>query len=183
MHFTRGKEKQSKEIFLAIKCFNFRFLMVFILLWGRHYPMFGNILTISIKNILGKTNRHPLSCVATSVLRMRLLHMVAFSMKLRWLAQTKVITLKTQLHAVNARWKRLSQLSFINNDSVHWIRCLNTAILCNLKKQLKQNISYTISDLAKVRPSNLFLRPLDLFCKEKKQHGSSTTRNLVNKLS
>jgi len=28
------------------------------------------------------------------------------------LAQTKVITLKTQLHAVNARWKRLSPLSF-----------------------------------------------------------------------
>ncbi len=54
-----------------------------------------------------------------------------------------------------------------------------TAILCNLKKQLKQNILYTISDIAKVRPSNLFLRPLDLFCQEKKQHGSSTTRNLV----
>ncbi len=43
---------------------------------------------------------------------MRLLHMVAFSKKLRWLAQSKVITLKTQLHAVNTRWKRLSQLSF-----------------------------------------------------------------------
>jgi len=44
-----------------------------------------------------------LSCVATSVLRMRSLHVVAFSKKLRWLAQTKVISLKTQLHAVNAR--------------------------------------------------------------------------------
>jgi hypothetical protein len=44
-----------------------------------------------------------LSCVATSVLRMRLLHVVAFSKKLRWLAQTKAITLKTQPHAVNAR--------------------------------------------------------------------------------
>jgi len=54
------------------------------------------------------------SCVATSVLRMHLLHAVAFSKKLRWLAQIKVITLKTQLHAVNARWKRLSQLSLIN---------------------------------------------------------------------
>jgi len=43
---------------------------------------------------------------------MRLLHVVAFSKKLSWLAQTKVITLKTRLHAVNARWKRLSQLSF-----------------------------------------------------------------------
>jgi len=30
-----------------------------------------------------------LSCVATSVLRMRLLHVVAFPKKLRWLAQTK----------------------------------------------------------------------------------------------
>jgi len=43
---------------------------------------------------------------------MRLLHEVAFSKKLRWLAQTKVITFKTQLHAVNACSKRLSQLSF-----------------------------------------------------------------------
>jgi hypothetical protein len=33
----------------------------------------------------------------------RLLHVVAFSKKLHWSAQTKVITLKTQLHAVNAR--------------------------------------------------------------------------------
>jgi hypothetical protein len=33
---------------------------------------------------------------------MRLLHAVAFSKKLRWLAQTKVITLKMQLHAANA---------------------------------------------------------------------------------
>jgi len=53
-----------------------------------------------------------LSYVATSVLRMSLLHVVAFSKKLLWLAQTKVISLKTQLHAVNASWKRLSQLSF-----------------------------------------------------------------------
>jgi hypothetical protein len=44
-----------------------------------------------------------LSCVATSVLRMRLLHAVAFSKKLPWLAQTKVITSKTKTHAVNAR--------------------------------------------------------------------------------
>jgi hypothetical protein len=33
---------------------------------------------------------------------MRLLHVVLFSKKLRWLAETKVITLKTQLHSVNA---------------------------------------------------------------------------------
>ena len=44
-----------------------------------------------------------LSCVATSVSRMHLLHVVAFSKKLRWLDQTKVITLKTKLHAVNGR--------------------------------------------------------------------------------
>jgi len=42
-----------------------------------------------------------LSCVATSVLRIRLLHVVAFSKKLRCLAQTKVFTLKMQLHAEN----------------------------------------------------------------------------------
>jgi hypothetical protein len=37
---------------------------------------------------------------------MHLLHAVAFSKKFPWLAQTKVITLKMQLHAVNARSKR-----------------------------------------------------------------------------
>ncbi len=55
---------------------------------------------------------------------LRLLHVVAFSKNLRWLAQTKVITLKTQLHAVNARWKRLLQLSltllFSTYNSLHW---------------------------------------------------------------
>ncbi len=59
-----------------------------------------------------KRNVVALSCVATSVLRMRLMQVVAFSKKLRWLAQTKVLTLKTQLHAVNTRWKRLPQLNF-----------------------------------------------------------------------
>ncbi len=42
---------------------------------------------------------------------MRLLHTVAFSKKLRWLSQTKVISLKTQPHAVNACAKRSSQRS------------------------------------------------------------------------
>jgi len=46
---------------------------------------------------------------------MRLLRAVAFSKKLRWLTQTKVITLKTQLHAVNACIKRSSQRSFIDD--------------------------------------------------------------------
>jgi len=32
-----------------------------------------------------------------------LLHTVVFSKELRWMVQTKIITLKTQLHAVNAR--------------------------------------------------------------------------------
>jgi hypothetical protein len=64
-----------------------------------------------------------LSCVATSVLRMRLLHVVAFSKKLRWLAQTKVITLKTEMHAVNACEKRLSQRSF--NPSLFRMMLLN----------------------------------------------------------
>jgi len=55
---------------------------------------------ISIKKESHVSN---LSCVATSVLRMLLLHAVAFSKKLPWLAQTKVITSKTKTHAVNAR--------------------------------------------------------------------------------
>jgi len=56
-----------------------------------------------------------LSWVATVVFNVRLLHAIALSKKLRWLAQTKVITLKTQLLAVNARWKRLSQRSLSGN--------------------------------------------------------------------
>jgi len=47
------------------------------------------------------------SCVATAVFSVRLLHAVAFSKKLPWLAQTKVISLKTQPHAVNACVKKL----------------------------------------------------------------------------
>jgi len=39
-----------------------------------------------------------------------------YCMQLRWFDPIKVITLKTQQHAVNARWKRLSQLSL----SPHW---------------------------------------------------------------
>jgi hypothetical protein len=42
---------------------------------------------------------------------MRLLHAVAFPKKLRWLKHTIVISLKTQLHAVNACVKRSSQCS------------------------------------------------------------------------
>ncbi len=42
----------------------------------------------------------------------RFTHAVAFSKKLRWLAQTKVISLKTQMHAVNSRRKRVSQRTF-----------------------------------------------------------------------
>jgi len=49
-------------------------------------------------------------------------------MKLRWLAQTKVITLKTQLHAVNARWKRLSQLSL--NFASASKKCSRTNLRC-----------------------------------------------------
>jgi len=39
---------------------------------------------------------------------------VAFSKKLRWLDQTKVISLKTQLHAVNACVKRSLRVTFTN---------------------------------------------------------------------
>jgi len=46
-----------------------------------------------------------------------------FQRKLRWLPQTKVITLKTQLRAVNARWKRLSRLSF-SYFQMHLKQCL-----------------------------------------------------------
>jgi len=50
---------------------------------------------------------------------MRLLHTVVFSKKLLWLAQAKVIKLKTQRHAVNARRKRVSQRSFrLRNEKI-----------------------------------------------------------------
>jgi hypothetical protein len=73
------------------------------------------------------------SWVATRVLCMRLLHVVAFSKKLRWLAYTKVIALKTQQHAVNARWKRLSQLSF----TAMYIKfiCHNLKLSCDSRFQ------------------------------------------------
>jgi len=41
--------------------------------------------------------------VATRVFSVRLLQEVAFLKQLRWLAQTNVITLKTQPYEVNAR--------------------------------------------------------------------------------
>jgi len=71
-------------------------------------PIDFNRITFSLKSFAHGTPwkmvvEYYLSCVATSVLRMRLLHAVAFSKKLRWLAQTKVITSKTKTHAENAR--------------------------------------------------------------------------------
>jgi len=52
----------------------------------------------------GLTLKHlTLSCVATRVFSVRLLRAVAFSKKLPWFEPTNVISLKTQLHAVNAR--------------------------------------------------------------------------------
>ncbi len=59
-----------------------------------------------------------LSWVATVVFIVRLLHAFGFSKKLPWLTQASVIDLKTQTHAINARWKRLSKLSFIHHKQV-----------------------------------------------------------------
>jgi hypothetical protein len=80
--------------------------------------------TIKVQLLLLRFNtfsfQHTLSCVATRVFSVRSLHAVDFSKKLRWLALTKVITLETQLYAVNARWKRVPQRSFRN--PIRW-RC------------------------------------------------------------
>jgi len=46
------------------------------------------------------------------VFSVRFLHAVAFSMNLPWFKPINVISLKMQLHVVNACRKRLSQLSF-----------------------------------------------------------------------
>jgi len=77
-----------------------------------------------------------LSCMATSVLRMRLLHVVAFSKILRWLAQTKVITLKTQLHAINACVKRLSQRSFSLHRFQGWLANKLQVVVFAIKTKL-----------------------------------------------
>ena len=55
-----------------------------------------------------------LSCDMRFNLRfnLRLLHAIAFSRKLRWFEPTKVISLKMQQHAVNARSKRVWQRAF-----------------------------------------------------------------------
>jgi len=64
---------------------------------------------------------------------MRLLHVVEFSKKLRWLAQTKVITLKIQLHAINANVKQLSQLSYKLRCDEHFMHAF-TACACVFKE-------------------------------------------------
>jgi len=98
-----------------------------------------------------------LSCVATVVFNVRLLHAFAFSKKLPWLAQNSVITLKMQTHAVNARWKRLSQRSFnikVNSKLLHprFSEILdNTRIFeqlskCKLK-EIRANSIATLIDL------------------------------------
>ncbi len=46
-------------------------------------------------------------CFHSKAALQRAFYAVAFSKKLPWLAQTKVITLKMKTHAVNARWKQL----------------------------------------------------------------------------
>jgi len=66
---------------------------------------------ISINLIYGGQFRN-LSCVATVVFSVRLLHVIAFSKYLPWFEPTKVSTLKTQSHALNACVKRSSQRSF-----------------------------------------------------------------------
>ncbi len=80
---------------------------------GYHLSSATFLRVVKFRSLLFLPKKDGLSCVATSVLRMRLLHAVAFSKKLPWLSHTKVISSKTKTHAVNARWKRLSQLSLI----------------------------------------------------------------------
>ncbi len=83
----------------------------------------------------------------------RFTHAVAFSKKLPWLAQTKVITLKTQLHAVNARWKRLSQLSLkVSKILKSRISCTlppsykSMAILNSISLKIQEWLKYTKFD-------------------------------------
>jgi len=60
----------------------------------------------------------------------RLLRAFAFSTKLCWFEPTKVISLKMQTHAVNARLKRLSQLSL-----THMLKS---------KRKMAQNSSFKV---------------------------------------
>jgi len=50
-----------------------------------------------------QTFKYKLSCVATRVFSVRLLHAVAFSKQLRWFEPTNEISMTTQLRAVKAR--------------------------------------------------------------------------------
>jgi len=60
------------------------------------------ILNNKIRRMQRNTEKHNLTITALKLrCDERFTH--AFSKKLRWLAQTKVISLKMQLHAVNAR--------------------------------------------------------------------------------
>jgi len=69
-----------------------------------------------------------------SVLRMRLLHEVAFRKILPWFEQTKVISLKTQPHTVNACVKRSSQRSFSAKNRRHIV---SLTYVMQIKKSLE----------------------------------------------
>ncbi len=61
--------------------------------------------------VVNRTWKWSLKLSCHSRFQRALLHAAVFSKKLRWLAQTKVISLKMQLHAVNVRDKRVSRRS------------------------------------------------------------------------
>jgi len=91
---------------------------------------------ITVESYLtGKYIGIQLSWVATVVFNVRLLHAVAFWKKLPLFEPTNVITLKTQVHAVNACVKRSSQRSF--SDSIGEYRVPGYSTIMSLFRVLE----------------------------------------------
>jgi len=105
-----------------------------------------------------------LSWVAKVVFNMRLLHVFALSKWLPWLARASAITLKTQQHAVNARWKRLSQLSWIDHFSLSQCFFLNKNVCAVVTKPLTPSHFNCVTSFMKhnVLRKSLFVNSLPI---------------------
>jgi len=81
-----------------------------------------------------KHNFHHLSCVATSVLRMRLLHVISFSKKLRWLAQTNGNYFENAIVCSKCTLKTTSATQLYHNATdmlvFPFLRCLFPPFYC-----------------------------------------------------
>jgi len=105
--------------------------------YGDRHENFGEINCFDAQLKLDGYIEEQLSWVATVVFNERLLHAFSFLKKLPWFEPTKVISLKTQLHAVNACVKRSSQRSFswccFIQQNVKHFRKTELSITCEIR--------------------------------------------------